>query len=179
MTVMISNALQLASKRQASVMDPQASSLFQAKSAFHRGYDHVPELAGERLRTQRQCSIPLVSVFLLVMAAISLLFEICGRLVGPVLLGRFGMSLDPFSLSVARQAIVTLLGMVIAGRCCGQTSAPAQRQHMLLTPLLALGVGLILAWLSQLAGQSGALDWLVILVYLVWAWGAAVSAVKA
>ena len=46
--MMISNALQLASKRQASVMDPQASSLFQAKSAFHRGYDHVPELAGER-----------------------------------------------------------------------------------------------------------------------------------
>ena len=176
---MIGNALQLASKRQASVMNAQTSSLFQTTSTFRRGFDHLPELAGERLQTQRPCTTPLVSVFLLVMAAISLLAEICGWLVGPVLLRQFGLSLDPFSLSVARQAIVTLLGIVIAGRCCGQALDPAQKQHMLLTPVLALGVGLVLAWLSQLAGQSGALDWLVVLVYLVWAWGSAVSAAKA
>jgi hypothetical protein len=176
---MIANALRLASKQQAPTLNEQTSRLFQVSSAFRHGYAHLPELAGERLPTQRQPTIPLVSVFLLVMSAISLLFEICGRLVGPALLERLGLSLDPFSLSVARQAIVTLLGIVIAGRCCELASAPAQRQHMLLTPLLALGVGLILAWLSQLAGQSGALDWLVILVYLVWAWGSAVSAAKA
>ena len=176
---MIANALQLASRRQASVMDPQTSRLFQANGAFGHGYGHMPELAGERLQTQRQGAIPLVSVFLLVMAAISLVFEVCWRLAGPALLERFGLSLDPFSLSVARQAIVTLLGIVIAGRCCEQALAPGQKQHMLLTPLLAMGVGLILAWLSQLAGQAGALDWLVVLVYLLWAWGSAVSTAKA
>lgn len=160
-------------------MNPPTSSLFQANSGFRRGYDHLPELAGDHLLTQRQRTIPLDSVFLLVMAAISLLFEVCGRLVGPALLQQFGLGLDPFSLSVAQQAIVTLLGIIIAGRCCERASAQAQRQYMLLTPLLALGIGLIVACLSQLAGPSGAMDWLVVLVYLVWAWGSAVSGAKA
>jgi hypothetical protein len=176
---MIANALRLASMRQASAMNEHTSSLFQASSAFHCGCDRLPELASERLRNEHQRIIPRPSIFLLIMAAISLALEICGRLVGPALLERFGLSFDPFSLSVARQSIVTLLGIVVAGGCCEQASALAERQHMLLTPLLALGVGLILAWLSQLAGQSGSLDWLVTLVYLLWAWASAVSAGRA
>lgn len=47
---------------------------------------------------------------------------------------------------------------------------------MFLTPLVATGAGLILAWLGQLVGQLNAFDWQIVLVYLLWARGSAVSA---
>jgi hypothetical protein len=175
---MIVNAWQLPSQRDASEVNEQLSSLFQASSTLHLRFDHEPELVHEFHQVRAKRTIPCTLIFLVVMAAVSLAFDICGRLIGPALLSRFGLSLDPVSLSVARQSIVALLGIGLAG--CFSKHAPdsAQRQHMLLTPLLAMAVGVILAWLSQLVGQSNALDWLVILVYLVWAWGSAVSAAR-
>jgi hypothetical protein len=109
------------------------------------------------------------------MATVSLAARIAEWLVGSTLSARFGVSLDPFSMSVARQAVVTLFGVGMALRLSRKRLNLAQRRFMLLTPLTAMGAGLVLTWLGQLVGQASAFDWPVALVYLLWAWGSAVT----
>jgi hypothetical protein len=50
---------------------------------------------------------------------------------------------------------------------------------MLVTLLAALGIGLILALWSYLVGYTHALSWLLVPVYLLWAWAEAVSGPRA
>jgi hypothetical protein len=62
--------------------------------------------------------------------------------------------------------------------CCFSkaTPGPAARRQLFLTLSAAMGIGLILVWLSHFAGCAGVLGWPLVLVYLLWAWAAAVSA---
>ena len=134
------------------------------------------QLTQGHLRTQSKQTMRSVSRFLVVMAAVSLASKIVEWLVSDTL-SKLGVSLDPFSLSVARQALVTLLGIGVAYCLSRQGQNPAAKRQMLLTPMVAMGIGLMLAWLGQQVGQTNAFDWPVIMVYLLWAWGSAVSAV--
>jgi hypothetical protein len=169
-------AWQLTSGWEASAMNEQKPCLLQANATFYLGYDWSPEETAGRVPEQGKRTFPCAPVFLVVMAVVSLAFEICNWLIGPALLSQFGVILDLFSLSVARQSLLMLLGIGVAGCFSKWFPDSAERRHMFLTPLVAMGAGLILAWLGQLVGQSNAFDWQIVLVYLLWAWGSAVSA---
>ena len=136
------------------------------------------QITAGRFQKQDNPTIRSVSVFLVVMASASLAAKIAELLASSMLAEEFGVLLDPFGLSIARQAIVMLLGIGVAYRFSRHGQDSAARRHMFLTPLVAMGVGLMLAWLGQLVGQTSVFDWPVTLVYLLWAWGSAVSTVR-
>jgi putative flippase GtrA len=135
------------------------------------------QITADRFQRQGNPTIGSVSRFLVVMASVSLASKIVEWLASSVLAGEFGVMLDPFGLSVARQVVVMLIGIGVAYRVSRHGQDAAARRHMLLTPLVAMGIGLMLAWLGQLVGQTNAFDWPVALVYLLWAWGSAVTTV--
>lgn len=133
------------------------------------------QLTANRLQRQSNPTLGNVSRFLVVMASVSLASKIVEWLTSSMLSAGLGVSLDPFSLSVARQATVTLFGIGAARWFSQDGQGLAEQRFMLFTPLAALGTGLVLAWLGQLVGGADALDWLIAPVYLLWAWGAAAS----
>jgi hypothetical protein len=116
-----------------------------------------------------------VSRFLIAMASVSLASKIVEWLAISVMPAGRGVLLDPVSLSLARQAGVTLFGIGAAAWLSRNQQGSAKQRFMLLTPLAALGAGLVLTWLGQLVGEVNALDWLVALVYLLWAWSSVAS----
>jgi hypothetical protein len=134
------------------------------------------QIATDRYQVQGNPRIGSVCRFLVVMASVSLVSKIVECLASSTLTATFGVSLDPITLSVARQAAVTLFGIGAALRLSRQRLNATQRGFMLLTLLAAMGAGLMLTWLGQLVGQASAFDWPIALVYLLWAWGSAVTA---
>jgi hypothetical protein len=109
------------------------------------------------------------------MAAISLVRGIVGGLIGNALFEWFGITLDPFMLSVVLHVGATLIGIGVADFFAKAAPDSAARKHMFLTLLAATGIGLILAWLSHTVGYTGACHWPLVAVYLLWAWVEAVS----
>jgi hypothetical protein len=85
------------------------------------------------------------------------------------------VAVDPSVQSIVLQLIVSVAGIGVAAGFSKGTSDPAARRHMLVTLLAATGIGLILALLSYLVGYTKSLFWLLVPVYLFWAWAEAVS----
>jgi hypothetical protein len=173
---MTANALQLPYRQMMPAMDDQASRLFRIGDVVY--FESAPrlDLVEECSQDEGKRTQPYAFVFLLAMAAISLVCEVGGGLIGDALLTWFGVPLDPFVLSGALHSVATLVGVGVA-RCFSKvTPGSAAKRHMLVTLVAAMGIGLILVWLSRLAGYTNALDWPLVLVYLLWAWVAAVSA---
>jgi len=86
----------------------------------------------------------------------------------------FSVTMEAFSLSLVLQFLVTRVGITLASRFWHATPASGTERDMLLTPV-AMGIGLILVWLSRFAGCSEVLDWPLVLIYLLCAGTAAVS----
>jgi hypothetical protein len=173
---MIANAVKLPSKRMMGARDDKASRLFRMGNRVYSESIPLPAPTEECTQEEGEGSQPRACDFLLVMAAVSLVCMVGDRLIGSALLAWFGVRLDPFVLSVALYLVATLAGFGVV--CCFSktTQGPEARRHMLLTLSAAMGIGLILVWLGHFAGCAGALGWPLALVYLLWAWGAAVSA---
>jgi hypothetical protein len=170
------NALQFPGEQRMPATKDEASHPLQRGLIVYSAGMAVHELAGERFWVEGKLRQPRAFVFLLAMAAVSVACKVGERLICNTLLAWLGLTFDPFLLSVALQAAVTLVGIGAASRFSKATPGPAARGHLLVTLLAAMGIGLILAWLSRLAGYTKALDWPLVLVYLLWAWAAAVSA---
>lgn len=173
---MISNALQLPSVQRMPASEDQASGLLQANRTVCFGGKPLPVLKGSRFWDEGKRTLPCTSVFMLAMSAICVACEISDWLLGDALLAWLSFTLDPFILSVVLQVVVTLIGIGVAICLSKATPDSAARGHMLLTLLASTAIGLILTWLSHLVGYTDALDWPLALVYLLWAWSAAVCA---
>jgi hypothetical protein len=156
--------------------EDQASGLLQTSRTVCFGSEPLPVLKGQRFWDEGKRTLPCTSVFMLTMSAICVACEIGDRLLGDALLAWLSIALDPFILSVVLQMVVTLIGIGVAIWLSKATPDSAARGHMLLTLLVATAIGLILTGLSHLVGYTDALDWPLALVYLLWAWAAAVSA---
>jgi len=156
-------------------LEGRASRLLQIGDTFYFESEPWPDLAEERLGSEGKRMLSRALVFLLAMAAASVAREVGHWLIRLALLVWFGLTLDPFMLSVALQLVVTLFGIGVACRLSKVMPGSTARWHMLLTPVAALGISLILAWLGHLIGYTNALNWPVVLVYLLWAWATAVS----
>jgi hypothetical protein len=172
----ISNALQLPSVQRMPASEDHASGLQQTNRTVCFGSGPLPVLTGPRFWNEGKRTLPCTLVFMLAMAAISIACEISDWLLGHALLAWFSLTLDPFILSVVLHLVVTLIGTGVAISLSKATPDSAARRHMLLTLLAAMAIGLILTWLSHLVGYKDALDWPLVLVYLLWAGAAAVSA---
>jgi hypothetical protein len=170
------NALQLSYKQMTPSLGDQASRLFRIGNAVCFESAPLLDRAEECSQNVGRRARPRAFVFLLTMAAISLVCELGGGLLGDALVAWPGVPLNPFLLSGILHSVVTLVGVGVA--CCFSKAIPgsAAKRHMLLTLLAALGIGLILIWLSYFAGYSSACSWPLVLVYLLWAWVVAVSA---
>jgi hypothetical protein len=87
----------------------------------------------------------------------------------------FSVTTEAFSLFLVLQFLVTRVGITLASRSWHATPASVAGRDMLLTPVAAMGIGLILVWLSRFAGCSDVLDWPLVLICLLCAGTAAVS----
>ena len=172
----ISNALKLPSVQRMTASEDQASGLLQSHRTVCFGSNPLPMLTGPRFWEERKRALPCTSVFMLAMSAICIVCEISDWLLSDALLVWLSLTLDPFILSVALQLVATLIGIGVAICLSRATPDSAARGHMLLTLLAAMAIGLILTWLSHLVGYTDAIDWPLVLVYLLWAGAAAVSA---
>jgi hypothetical protein len=159
-----------------SVLRGQAPHRKQASLTIDFRPGPLPQLAGERLWIEGKQGLSCVLVFLLVMAAISLVRVVGEGLIGSAFLAWFGVPLDPFMLSAALHLVVTLIGIGVAGCFSRVTLDSTARRHMLLTPVAAMGAGLLLVGLGYFVGDTSVSTWPIALVYILWAWMAAVSA---
>ena len=169
---MYANALQLPCRQ---ALPAQASEApHSRRTSIVICFDGLPlaELPGElsAYKGQRR-----VLAFLLVMAAVSLASEVGGCLVGAALRAWFGLTIEPWLLSLVLQLTVTLVGTRVASLYTGAAHHSAARWQILLALLAATGISLILAWLSRLVGQATTLDWPLALVYLLWASASSVA----
>lgn len=135
----------------------------------------LPEPVAEQLPTPGRQTQPPAFSFLLVMAAISGARDAGAWALADLLRAWFGVVADPSAQFLVLQLAISLVGIGVAARFSKATSDPAVRRHMLGTLLAALGIGLILALWSYLVGHASALSWLLVPVYLLWAWAEAVS----
>jgi hypothetical protein len=172
---MIANALQLQQKRTSAVED-RVPRLLQTSDMVRFEGTPQPELTGECIWNEGERTRSRAFVFPLAMVAISIAREVGTLLIGNALLAWFGTTFDRFILSVVLQLVVMLIGIGMVSRFSKASPDSAARRHMVLILLAAMAIGLILAWLSRLVGDSNALTWPLVLVYLLWAWAAAVSA---
>jgi hypothetical protein len=116
-----------------------------------------------------------VSTLLIIMSAISLACVIGERLLPETGLGAGSLAIGSIARSVAGPSATAFLGIglsIVLARKCGDSS---ERRCMLLPPMVALAIGAIIACLVHVADCSSPLGWLLSPVYLLWAWGSAVS----
>lgn len=139
----------------------------------------LPEPAAEQPRAPDRQAQPPTFSFLLVMAAISGAREASVWALAGLLRAWPDVVSDPSVQSLILQLLISLAGIAVAAGFSKATSDPAARRHMLVTLLAALGIGLILALWSYLLGYTHALSWLLVPVYLLWAWAEAVSGARA
>jgi hypothetical protein len=109
------------------------------------------------------------------MAMLSVAHAVGGRLIEQALLKCFGLSLDPWGLSIVLQGIASLVGLGVAASFSKVRGDAVAKRTVLLTLLAAMGIGLILAWLSHLVDHADVLSWVLVPVYLLWAWAEAIS----
>ena len=77
--------------------------------------------------------------------------------------------------SVAGPCATALVGIGLSAVFARRLSDASERRCMLLAPFVALTIGAITACLVHFAGCTNTLGWLLSPVYLLWAWGSAVS----
>jgi hypothetical protein len=135
----------------------------------------LPEPAGDGCGATGKQAQPQTFGFLLVMAALSVAREVGVWALGDLQLSLFGVALDPFAQLMVLQLLVSLVGTGVAAGFSKWTPDPAARRHVLVTLVAALGIGLLLALLGYLFGTTSTLFWLIVPVYLLWAWAEAVS----
>jgi len=116
-----------------------------------------------------------LSPFLLIMACISLALSLADVVVPGGLLRLCGLSLDPISTLLVPRSIAILAGTGLGSCLCRGRSKPAEWWGIVLAGLAALGLVLAASLLSKLVGGTNAASWLIAPVYLLWAWGSAVS----
>lgn len=172
---MIAGAQQILGKQGMPVMEGLAPRVLHTNDILYVVGSPLPESAGGRLGASGRQAQPQTFRFLLVMAVISVAREVGVWALGDVLLSWFGVVLDPSAQSMVLQLAVSLVGIGAAAGFSKATPDPAARRHMLVTLLAALGIGLLIALFSYLVGHTNALSWLLIPVYLLWAWAEAVS----
>ena len=170
-------ALRLLQGMESSTVTGPKVDLVQIGNAFYLECNHLLDSGDLRLQDSGNRPLPRVSGFLVGMAATSLALEVGSSVLGKMLLSWFNVAIDPLALAVAHHSVLMVLGIGVVCYLWRHAPDTAQRRHMFLTPILAMGVGLILVGLGRLVGQTGALDGLVGLVYLLWAWVSALSAV--
>lgn len=172
---MIAKAAQLPCKQIMSARDDQAARLFRIGNVVYFESAPLLDLTEGCFQERVERTKSRAFVFLLAMAAISMVRELGGGWLGNALFAWSGVTFDPFILAGALHPVVTLVGIGVA--CCFSKRALglAARRHLLLTLLAAMGIGLILVWLSYLVGCSNVRGWPLALIYLLWAWVAAAS----
>jgi hypothetical protein len=171
---MSANALQLPYQRRMPPRGDQVSSVSRIGNLVYFESGPLSEGTAEHLWDANERTHSGAFVFLLIMAAISLVREI-GALLLSALWAWFGVTVHPFLLALVLQLVVTFIGVRVASRLSPATPGSSVRRHMLVTLGMALGIGLILALLGHLVGHTNALSWLLIPVYLLWACAEAVS----
>ena len=172
---MIADAMQLAYGSRTPALEEQAPRRVHTRTVLRLDGDLLLDGSGARLRDDGRPSGPHTLVFLLCMAAITLVRQVGDGLIGYALLDWFGVAFDPCLVSGSLHLGVTLVGVGMAGCFSKSTRNSAARRHMFLTLLAALGIGLILVWLSHFVGYTGASTWPFVVVYLLWAGAEAVS----
>ena len=171
---MSANVLQLPYQRRLPPLGDQAARVSKTRNVVYFESGPLSEGTAEHLWDTNVRTHPGAFVFLLAMAAISLVREI-GALLISALWAWFGVTVHPFLLALVLQLVVTFIGVGVAGRFSPATPGSSARRHMHVTLGVALGISLILALLSHLVGHTNALSWLLIPVYLLWACAEAVS----
>lgn len=172
---MIVGAQQLLGKQSIPAAAGQAPRLSQTRDTGYVVGLPLPEPAGEgRGATARQTR-PQTFGFLLVMAALTVAREVGVWALGDLQLSLFGVVLDPFAQLMVLHLLVSLVWIGVAASFSKWTPDPTARRHVLVTLVAALGIGLLLALLGYLVGATSALFWLLVPVYLLWAWAEAVS----
>ena len=125
-----------------------------------------PERKNEGLR---------VSTLLIILSAVSLVCAAGETMVPEASVQAGSLATGSIPRTVAGPCATALLGIglsaVLARRCVDAS----ERRCMLLAPFMALAIGAIIACLVHFAGCTRSLGWLVSPVYLLWAWGSAVS----
>jgi hypothetical protein len=170
---MAANVLQAPCQRRMPLPQDRGSRLVQIGNVVYFESGPLPDLTGEPLCEESRRTRPRTFVFLLGMAVASLAREVSDLLISSALRAWFGVNLDPFTLSLLLQLLVTLVGIGLASRFWHANPGSTVRRHILLAPIVALGIGLILSWLSHFVGYANALDWPLVLIYLLWAGTAA------
>jgi hypothetical protein len=109
------------------------------------------------------------------MACTSLALSLADVAVPGGLLRLCGLSLDPISMLLIPRFVVILAGTGLGSWLCQRRSEPAERRGIILAGVAALGLVLAASLLTNLVGGANAASWLIAPVYLLWAWGSAVS----
>jgi hypothetical protein len=167
--------MQLPSGNRISAVGERGTHLLRTGQVFRLDGDLFSDLTGKRAGDEGQQTRPYALVFLLCMAAISLVRGVGDGFIGNAFLEWWGVALDPLVRSFVLHVGATLVGIGAAGFFVKATLDSSVRKHMLLILVAAMGIGLILAWLSHIVGYTDACHWPLVAVYLLWAWVEAVS----
>jgi hypothetical protein len=176
---MIAKAMQLPYSSRTPALEEKAPRRVHSRTVLRLDGDPLPDLTGACFWDKDRPTGPHTLVFLLCMAAITLIRQVGDGLIGYALLDWFGVASDPCLVSGALHLGITLVGVGVAGCFPKSTRNSAVRRHISLTLLAALGIGLILVWLSHFVDYAGASTWPSVLVYLLWAGAEAVSNAQA
>jgi hypothetical protein len=109
------------------------------------------------------------------MACISVALSLADVAVPGGLLRLCGLSLDPINMLLVPRFVLIVAGTGLGSCLCRGRCEPAERLGIVLAGLAALGLVLAVSLLSNLVGGTNAGGWLIAPVYLLWAWGSAVS----
>jgi len=111
-----------------------------------------------------------VTTFLTIKAIVSLAFGIALALLPVVLMGLYGVTLDPAGAFMARLVGACLIGI---GLICWLGKSVADDAQRAITLALFIGdtVGFIVALVGQLSGLMNALGWMVVAIWLLLALG--------
>lgn len=111
-----------------------------------------------------------VSTFLIIKAIVSLAFGIALVLLPVVLMGLYGVTLDPVGAFMARFVGACLIGI---GLICWLGRSVADDGQRAITLALFIGdtVGSIVALVGQLSGLMNALGWMIVAIWLLLALG--------
>jgi hypothetical protein len=111
-----------------------------------------------------------VTTFLVVKAIVSLAFGLALALVPAVLMGLYGVTLNPAGALMGRLVGACLIGI---GLTCWLGSNVASDGQRAITLALFIGdsVGFVVALVAQLSGLMNAVGWTVVAVWLLLALG--------
>jgi hypothetical protein len=116
-----------------------------------------------------------VSTLLIIMSAVSLACAFAETLLLEIGLGAGSLAIGSIARSFTGASTTAFLGIGLSIVLARKCTDPSERKCMLLAPFVALAIGAIVACLVRFAGYTSSLGWLVSPVYLLWAWGSAVS----